>query len=238
LRYTRATEAAAIVPKLSLGRVGPYPLRRRQVRVIYLHGFASSPASSKAQFFARQFADLGVRCDVPALDGGDFENLTITGQLRVIEELAAGEPVRLIGSSLGGYLAALYASRHPETTDRVVLLAPAFCFGSRYPEELGPEVMEPWKRTGSRRIFHYGFGEERALGYRLIEDAAGYPDYPEFAQPALILHGRNDDVVPASLSETFAASHTNARLLILDSDHQLTDVTTTLWDETQRFFYQ
>ena len=192
------------------------------MRVIYLHGFASSPESSKAQYFARRFEDLGVRCDVPALDGGDFEQLTISGQLRIVEDLAGGEPIRLIGSSLGGYLAALYASRHPET-DRVVLLAPAFCFPSRYPEELGPAVMEPWKRTGSRKIFHYGFGEERALSYRLIEDGAGFPDYPEFDQPALILHGRNDDVVPVELSETFAATHSNARLLVLESGHQLTD---------------
>jgi hypothetical protein len=203
--------------------------------VIYLHGFASSPESSKAQFFARQFAALGVRCEVPALDGGDFEHLTISGQLRLLEELVGGERVRLIGSSLGGYLAALYASLHPET-DRVVLLAPAFCFGSRYPQELGPEVMEPWQRTGSRKIFHYGFGEERSLSYDLIEDGAKYPDYPEFSQPALILHGRNDDVVPASLSEAFAASHPNARLLVLESDHQLTDVTAILWEETREFF--
>ena len=31
---------------------------------------------------------------------------------------------------MGGYLAALYASRHPEI-DRMVLLAPAFGFGTR-----------------------------------------------------------------------------------------------------------
>jgi uncharacterized protein len=208
------------------------------MRVIYLHGFASSPESSKAQFFARRFSELGVFCDVPALDGGDFEHLTLTGQLRIVESLieTSAEPVRLIGSSLGGYLAALCASRHPQAVDRVVLLAPAFCFASRYPQELGSEVMEPWKRTGSRNIFHYGFGEERPLRYDLIEDGSRYPDYPEFSQPALILHGRKDDVVPASLSETFAAAHANARLLVLDSDHQLTDVTETLWDETRRFF--
>jgi pimeloyl-ACP methyl ester carboxylesterase len=205
------------------------------MRVIYLHGFASSPQSGKAQFFARKLADSGVRCDVPALDGGDFRSLTIGGQLAVIEEIAAGEPVRLIGSSLGGYLAALYASRHPET-ERVVLLAPAFCFGSRYPPELGEETMREWKRNGFRKIYHYGFGEERELSYRLVEDGAKYEDYPEFSQPALILHGRNDDVVPVSLSETFAASHANARLIVLDSDHQLSDVTETLWAETSAFF--
>lgn len=205
------------------------------MRVLYLHGFASSPLSGKAQFFARRFAAEGVRCDVPALDGGDFTHLTVTGQLALIEQLADGEPVRLIGSSLGGYLAALYASLHPET-ECVALLAPAFCFGSRYPQELGDEILGPWRRIGSRKIFHYGFNEERELSYGLVEDAARYPDYPDFKQPALLLHGRHDAVVPVELSEAFAASHANARLVVLDSDHQLTDVTEQLWDETWAFF--
>src|SRR5690348_17748458 len=53
-----------------------------------------------------------------------FEHLTISGQLGVLERTLQNEPVRLIGSSMGGYLAALYAARHPEV-DRLVLLAPA-----------------------------------------------------------------------------------------------------------------
>jgi uncharacterized protein len=188
--------------------------------------------SSKAQFFASRIAG----CEVPALDEGDFTRLTVTRQLALIATVAKGETVRLIGSSLGGYLAALYASLHPLEVERLVLLAPAFCFGSRYPAELGPDVMGKWKTTGFRKIFHYGFGEERELSYELIADAARYPDYPDFKQPALILHGRLDEVVPVALSENFAASHTNARLIVLDSDHQLTDVTATLWAETERFF--
>jgi len=208
------------------------------MKVIYLHGFASSPESSKARFFAAQFATLGVECVVPALDGGDFRNLTITGQLAIVEREAAANtgPVRLIGSSLGGYLSALYAALHPEQVERLVLLAPAFCFGSHYPRELGPATMEAWKNTGVRRIPHYGYGEERDLAYTFIEDAASYPDNPDFRQPALIFHGKNDDVVPVHLSEAFAASHPNAKLRVLDSDHQLTDVTEVLWNETSAFF--
>ena len=96
-------------------------------RILYLHGFASSPASSKARFFAERMRAAGALIDIPDLAAGDFEHLTISGQLRVIERAAAGDPVALMGSSLGGYLAALYAARHPEVS-RVVLLAPAFGF--------------------------------------------------------------------------------------------------------------
>src|SRR5437899_8000134 len=95
--------------------------------IVYLHGFASGPQSSKAQFFRRKFAERGVTLRIPQLDEGDFEGLTISGQLGVIERAAAAAPVSLIGSSLGGYLGALYAARHPEV-EWLVLLAPAFQF--------------------------------------------------------------------------------------------------------------
>ena len=204
------------------------------MKTIYLHGFASSPLSGKAQYFKRRFAELGIEMLIPVLDGGDFSHLTLTSQLRILETEAAGEPVRLLGSSMGGYLAALYASVHPET-ERVVLMAPAFCFGSRWGSELGAARVDAWKRDGVMKFFHYGFNEERDLHYELLADAARYPDYPEFPQPTLILHGRNDDVVPVGLSETFAASRSNARLIVLESGHQLTDVTETLWLEARAF---
>lgn len=206
------------------------------MRVIYCHGFASSPESSKAQLFAAKLAECGVECTVPALDGGDFENLTISGQLRILETEAKGGPVHLVGSSLGGYLSALYAAAHPEQVEKLILLAPAFCFGSRYPGEMKPEDLASWKIAGTRRIFHYGHEREMDLRYALVEDAAKYPDFPDFRQPALILHGRNDDVVPSFLSEQFAATHPNATLRILESDHQLTDVTDILWRESKAFF--
>ena len=51
-----------------------------------------------------------------------------------------------------------------------------------------------------------------------------YEDYPDFRQPALIFHGAQDVVVPAAYSSDFAATHANARLEILASDHQLLNV--------------
>jgi pimeloyl-ACP methyl ester carboxylesterase len=46
----------------------------------------------------------------------------LTGVERVIEATAPGERVRIVGNSLGGYLAMLYAARHPERVDHVILL--------------------------------------------------------------------------------------------------------------------
>jgi pimeloyl-ACP methyl ester carboxylesterase len=205
-------------------------------RFVYLHGFASSPSSRKARFFAERFAELGIGLDVPDLAQNNFRNLTLTAQLNVLENVCRNAAVSLIGSSMGGYLAALYAARHAEV-EKVVLLAPAFSFASRWPETLGQEAMERWKRSNTLRVFHYSEGREVELGYQLIDDALQYEAYPEFMQPALIFQGRNDTVVPARYAEWFAARHENASLRLLDSDHDLVNVLDAMWRETEKFLF-
>ena len=197
-------------------------------RVVYLHGFASGPQSSKANFFARKLTECGVAVEIPQLDGGDFEGLTVTGQLAVIDQVVAGRPAVLMGSSLGGYLAALYASRHPEI-ERVVLLAPAFQFPRRFRERYADEDLERWKREGSVAVYHYGYQDECRLGYQFLEDASHYEDEPDFHQPGLIIHGTADSVVPVTVSQTFATKHANVKLHLMESDHQLTDVLEPMW---------
>jgi uncharacterized protein len=117
------------------------------------------------------------------------------------------------------------------------LMAPAFSFASRWPETLGEPAMEQWKRTNTLEVFHYSEGRPVELGYQLIEDAKQYEAYPDFGQPTLIFQGRNDKVVPPEYAETFAARHTNARLRMLDSDHDLVNVMDEMWRETEKFLF-
>jgi len=205
------------------------------MRIVYLHGFASSPQSSKAQFFKRKFDERSIPFEAPQLDEGNFERLTITGQLGVVERAVAGRPVVLMGSSLGGYLAALYAARHPGEVERMVLLAPAFQFPTRWRARFRPEDIELWKQQGSAPFFHYGSQTAQRLGYSFVEDADRYEDTPDFGQPALILHGSQDPVVPPGTSREFAAGRPNVRLQLFPSGHELTDVLDGLWNETSRF---
>jgi hypothetical protein len=168
------------------------------------------------------------------LAAGDFERLSLSGQLAVVEREAAGLPVILMGSSMGGYLAALYAARHPEV-QRLVLLAPAFDFAARWRLRLGEEAMEEWRRTGFHPVFHYGAGEEARVGYHLYEDALRYEPYPAVTQPTLVCHGYGDDVVPLSLSGEFVKRVSDARLIALDSDHELISVLDVIERETFQF---
>ena len=171
---------------------------------------------------------------IPALDEGAFGQMTIGSQLRVIERSAGAGPVMLIGSSLGGYLAALYASRHPEV-ERLVLMAPAFGFLGRWTRSLGAEAMAAWRRDGSREIFHFGSGRTESLGWEFVEEAQAYEEEPRVQQPVLVWHGVHDDVVPVEASRAFARNNPQARLVEADSGHELTDVAAQISDDAVDF---
>jgi uncharacterized protein len=198
------------------------------MRIVYLHGFASSPNSAKARFFRERFRQAGVEMDVPALDRGDFTHLTITSQLEAIEEAVAARPSVLMGSSLGGYLAALFASTHSEV-EKLILMAPAFGFPRRWWERYGQEELDLWKRRGVWPVFHHGAGSHLPLSYQIVEDSLHYESEPQFSQPALIFHGAGDSVVPVDSSREYAARHSNVVLRVLDSGHELTDVVEEMW---------
>jgi pimeloyl-ACP methyl ester carboxylesterase len=193
------------------------------MRYLYLHGFASGPLSRKAQFFHDKLAAVGVSLEVPALDQGDFEHLTITGQLDYMTRLLGGEPAVLMGSSMGGYLAALYASGHPEI-ERMVLLAPAFGFGARWAETFGAENVAAWKARGMRR-----------LASDLLDDSLAHPGYPRCRQPALVFHGVQDTVVPITAAQQWCAENPQARLVAMESGHELLDVLEAIWEQSREF---
>lgn len=190
------------------------------MRFLYLHGFASGPKSRKAQALRAAFEARGADLKIPALDRGDFAYLTISSQLSLVEDMLGGEPARIAGSSMGGYLAALYASAHPEV-DKLLLLAPAFSFAERWDDLVTPLGIARWRDSGWLDVFHYGEGRQRQVHYQLYEDALSHPASPDFSQSAHVFHGIHDSVVPIDLSRRFAASHPNVTLSELDSDHEL-----------------
>ena len=187
---------------------------------VYLHGFASGPGSSKARFFHDRWQKRGIDLWVPDLAPGPFEELTLTSQMELLERELGGRAAVLIGSSMGGYLAALYAARHPEV-EKVVLMAPAFRFAERWAERLGPQKMREWKESGFLDVFHYALNQPARVGYALYEDALTYPAFPCIAQPCLIIHGVKDEVVPFQYSEEFQQLHPETKLLARNDDHEL-----------------
>lgn len=204
---------------------------------LYLHGFASGPGSSKARYFKERVMETGREMIVPDLNNNDFEHLTLSGQLKLIDSIAGrleGEIV-LWGSSLGGLLAALYAEQNPRVS-RLILMAPAFEYLERIPSRYGEEFMKAWKADGYAEFDHYYYNEKRKLHYKIMEDAESYPDHSIKRNiPALVIHGIGDETVPYEVSLAYLKKNSRAQLLLLNSDHSLGDQLETMWGHASSF---
>ncbi|AFZ60840.1 alpha/beta fold hydrolase [Anabaena cylindrica FACHB-243] len=199
---------------------------------IYLHGFASSPKSTKAQDISDRFSQIHIKLKIPDLNAGDFSHLTITRQLnQVAAEFPEDDsvPVTLIGSSLGGLTSAHLGEKFPQV-QRLVLLAPAFGFLSHWLPKLGDETLQRWQQDQYLLVHHYGEERSLPLSYNFLTDAAQYQEKNlQRPIPTLILHGKQDDVIPITASREFASSRPWVELIELDSDHALGNVTAEIW---------
>jgi pimeloyl-ACP methyl ester carboxylesterase len=195
-----------------------------QLRMAYLHGFASSPDSLKGRRLATDLEARGVALERPDLAMPDFGRLTITAALEALDAMhrSAGSDARwgLIGSSLGGYLAALWAERHPERVARLVLLCPAFNMNEWWPRVVGADGMARWRAHG-RLAMPDARGVLTPVHWGFIEDAMTYPAFPEVPCPTLILHGTRDETIPVETSTRYAESRVRVRVRTLDDDHAL-----------------
>jgi pimeloyl-ACP methyl ester carboxylesterase len=217
------------------------------MRVLYLHGFASSPASSKAMFFAARLSEQGVALTCPDLNAPDFSTLTTTRMIGQVESLiasAAAGPVVLIGSSLGAFVAWHVAARAESTAgsatppriDRLVLLAPALDFGTGGMAYLGETGLAAWRRTGWHTFVHHAYGEPRAVHYALYDDARRYrSERARVTVPTLMFQGTRDTVVDPGMVLAFATGRTNIVLRLVDDGHQLLEHMDRMWTETATF---
>lgn len=226
--------SASILQRLK--NSSPYAKSTIGLRYIYLHGFASSPQSAKANYLRDCFAKLQIDLKTPDLNQGDFSHLTITRQIRQVEaELQLIIPVTLIGSSLGG-LAAAWLGERQSQVQRLVLLAPAFQFLSHWLPQLEAEKLNQWQRSQAMMVYHYGEKRSLPLSYEFVVDAQQYRDEQLLRPiPTLILHGREDEVIPIQASRDFAAQRPWVQLIELDSDHALGNVLPEIWAAIQVF---
>lgn len=212
------------------------------MRVLYLHGFASSAHSAKATFFTEKLASKGVATVVPDLNEPDFSTLTVS---RMLEQAAAaieieggGEPVVIIGSSLGGFVAVHLALRHGARVQRVVLLAPALEFDGDRLSNLGDRGLDEWKASNQLEVFHYGYGRRMSVTYGLYSDARQYNCFDAtLTQPVQVFQGRHDTAVDPVTVQRWAAGRPNVELHMLDDDHQLYGSLDYIWKEAERFIF-
>ncbi|WP_293146788.1 MULTISPECIES: YqiA/YcfP family alpha/beta fold hydrolase [unclassified Microcoleus] len=215
---------------------------------IYLHGFASSPDSTKAKYFRDRFFSLGIDLKTPDLNYNDFSRLTLTRQLDQIEteflQVQSSESVEnlknlgevtIIGSSFGGLTAAWLAQRQL-SIKQIVLLAPAFQFLSHWLPQLGQQQLEKWQSEKYLPVYHYGEQRYLPLNYEFVTDMAQYPEEKLMRSvPTLILHGKHDTIVPIQASRSFSDNRPWVKLIELEDDHSLGNVLAEIWEAMQKF---
>ncbi len=208
------------------------------IQFIYLHGFASSPQSHKATAFAKRFAELDLPLTIPDLEGGDFKYLTISGQLRIIEttlDSFPGASFALIGSSMGGYLAALTAQNRSDVKG-AYLMCPGFNFIKRWRLTLSKEIQEEGG-AGLIRVFNYRYNKTMELDLALFKDAEKWEGV-QYERPVStrIVHGIHDDTVDIGESRNFVRNHPWTSLKEVDSDHGLLSHLDWILDDCLDFF--
>jgi pimeloyl-ACP methyl ester carboxylesterase len=203
------------------------------MKILYLHGFASGPASTKGVAFEKYFAERDIAIKRVNLRVPSFEQLRLSAMIEtVLAELH--DRTILIGSSLGGLVAARVAERDSRVVG-LILLAPAFKLVERWRETLGPE-WELWRKRGWREVTDYTTGHPARVDWGFIEDALLIDNgYPNIRVPTLILHGLNDDVVPFESSRAFAIGKDWIDLVELEDGHELVASLDTLLDESEAF---
>lgn len=204
------------------------------MQYLYLHGFASSPASHKAQYFAQRFQELNLSLFVPDLNQDDFRHLTLSRQLDQINNWlkASPQPTTIIGSSFGGLTAAWLAESNLQVQN-LILLAPAFNLLDYWLPKLPADTLKNWSQNGHLPVYHYGEKQTLLLNYEFVTDLQSY-DTQRLQRPipTLILHGTNDETVPLAASDRYAKSRSWVTLTAFNSDHTLANVLPDLWLQT------
>jgi alpha-beta hydrolase superfamily lysophospholipase len=200
--------------------------------VILCHGMESDKKSEKLVYLSRELARMGIfalRFDFSYVgeSSGKFEDITYSGELEdlkaaynVVANLHPGKTA-VLGSSMGGTVALMFAAQEPAVAALVTVSAPLH--PEKFPDRiLTAAQLREWRERGF--IFYNG----QRLNVSLLQDLESI-DVPVCAAkvtcPVLILHGEADNIVPVEEAyELHDCLTSSKRLTILQgTDHRLSN---------------
>jgi uncharacterized protein len=200
--------------------------------VVLCHGMESNKNSEKLVDLGTALAERGIlalRFDFAYVgeSDGKFEDITYSGEvddLRAAYALIQGRhpgKTAILGSSMGGTVALMFAAQEPQVAALVTIAAPLH--PENFPKRiLTPAQIQKWRELGFTT--YHGQRLNAALLDDLDQlDVVG--SARRIVCPVLILHGDADDVVPVAEAYELAACLTATKRLEIfkDTDHRLSD---------------
>ena len=178
------------------------------LRLLYLHGLASSPRGRKRAVLEDRFAPDGFEVVAPDLNVPSFRTLEFP---RMVDAARAAfdraEPRVIVGSSLGALVALSLSRNLGRLSSPLVLVAPALGFGERWKERLPAAEEFP--------LFHHGEGRELPIHRRFFEEMALVRvDEAPPPVPVSVVMGTEDETVPyAQVAAAWDAWTASGRLV-------------------------
>lgn len=180
--------------------------------LVLCHGMESTRAGTKQTAIAERFVPKGytvLRFDFSYVGDseGDYEDLTVSGEvddalgaLDFMHQFGGATDCTLVGSSLGGLVALLAATRAQHVVSRVATIAPV-ADPHIFTKDLTPDAIAGWRSRGRRRV------GANFLRPTFLDDVLALDAPRAFSHlniPILVLHGDADTVVPPSHAELIA----------------------------------
>ncbi len=203
----------------------PATAHRPAPAVLAMHGWGANAAMMwpvVPPLHAAGFAVLLIdaRCH------GRSDDEAFTSMPRFAEDIAAGlawlrsqpdiaaDRLALLGHSVGAAAALLHTSRHHDV--RAVVSLSAFAHPREVMRRFMAEKRVPYTVLGWYVLRHV----QRVIGVS-FDDIAPLATLARVRCPTLLVHGRADGTVPVEDARRLLAVSGNARLLLVDGDHDL-----------------
>jgi len=180
--------------------------------VILCHGMESTKEGTKHKLLGQRLSSRGF--DVLRFDfsyvgesEGEFEDLSFRGE---VEDLAGAwqffrsrvrGPIGLLGSSMGGTVALLFAAEEPRVAALATIAAVAEPMRSL--AELRPAEIDRWRTDG---VFSLGGMRLKKTFLEDVETLDVLAAVRTIRCPTFVAHGDADRVVPVSDGEAIAAA--------------------------------
>ena len=200
--------------------------------VILMHGFMANKRLEPLKTIARELEKEGIAAlrfdfDGHGKSGGRFCDMTVETELddamRVYEYAAsldfAGK-IAFVGHSQGGVVAGMTAGRlgAEKVACIVQLAAAAVLKDDALHGVLMGKHYDPANPPESLRVFFH------KVGRRYFEVARNLPIYEQssaYEGPVLLLHGKQDSIVPPSYSERYHEVYKNSSIKFYDGENHI-----------------